>query len=457
MKRPAVKIFSELGSNPLMLVLAMLAAAALIVISETAYREASGAQGEFIRAVDTRDEVRTLVRSLVDAETNQRGYLLTGEKAYLTPYRDAIPTINRTMSQLDAAYGTNPKGIATMKALHELVSRKLQELASTIRLHDRGMDSTWQAMVMSGAGKQLMENIRALAQEISDAETEHATASQTSVQDTLSLNRIGVWSMVVISLFALGMFLRQTTMLNTLRREQHAAILAERDRLEQQVLLRASQLIELARHLQNAREDERSHLARELHDELGALLTAAKLDAARIKSRLGNMLPEVSDRLAHLNETLNSGIALKRRITENLRPSSLSNLGLIAALDIQAREFTEASSIPVTCLLSPVKLAESAELTVYRLVQEAFTNISKYAQATRVEVHLSERNGHAELQVLDNGIGFDPGEQRTSTHGLLGMRYRVESEGGRLYVDSTLGQGTTICATLPLLTEPAAV
>ena len=107
--------------------------------------------------------------------------------------------------------------------------------------------------------------------------------------------------------------------------------------LEQEVAARTAQLTELAQHLQTVREDERSRLARELHDELGALLTAAKLDVARLKSRLGaSAAPRLAERLAHLNDALNGGIALKRSIIEDLRPSSLSNLGLVAALEILA-------------------------------------------------------------------------------------------------------------------------
>ena len=122
----------------------------------------------------------------------------------------------------------------------------------------------------------------------------------------------------------------------------------ERDRLEGEVAARTAQLKELAQHLQTMREDERSRLARELHDELGALLTAAKLDVARLKSRLGaSATPDAAERLAHLNETLNGGIALKRRIIEDLRPSSLSNLGLVAALEILLREFAARSEIAV--------------------------------------------------------------------------------------------------------------
>jgi signal transduction histidine kinase len=213
----------------------------------------------------------------------------------------------------------------------------------------------------------------------------------------------------------------------------------------------AQQLTELAQHLQTAREDERSRLARELHDELGALLTAAKLDAARIKSRLGTGAPEAAERLAHLNEILNNGIALKRRIIEDLRPSSLNNLGLVAALEIQAREFGERCGIEVDCTLEPVALRPSAELTAYRLVQEAFTNIAKYAKAKRVEVNFAARDGVAEISVRDDGVGFDPSLRRPSAHGLLGMRYRVEAEGGRLALESSPGHGTRIHATLPLV------
>ena len=158
----------------------------------------------------------------------------------------------------------------------------------------------------------------------------------------------------------------------------------------------AAQLKELAQHLQTIREDERSHLARELHDELGALLTAAKLDVARLKSRLGSTVTaDATERLAHLNEPLNGGIALKRRIIEDLRPSSLSNLGLVAALEIQLREFGARSEITVVDELEHVELAPAAQLTVYRLVQDALTNTVKYPTATAVPAQRTPVEGGA--------------------------------------------------------------
>jgi signal transduction histidine kinase len=170
---------------------------------------------------------------------------------------------------------------------------------------------------------------------------------------------------------------------------------------------------------------------------------------ARLKSRLGSTLPEVTDRIDHLISTLNSGIALKRRIVEDLRPSSLSHLGLVASLEILAREFQERSGLAITTDLEAVELNGSAQLTVYRLVQESLTNIGKYADADQVEISLANMDGYISVDVRDNGKGFTPDDVNPGSHGLTGMRHRVEAAGGRLSVVSALGGGTKISAVLP--------
>lgn len=214
--------------------------------------------------------------------------------------------------------------------------------------------------------------------------------------------------------------------------------------------MRTAQLTELAHHLQTAREDERSRLARNLHDDLGAILTSAKLDVARIKSRVAKVVPETVDLLAHLVVTLNNGIALGRGIIEDLRPSALSNLGLVAALDILVKEFSDSNSVKTHGTFLPVQLSAKAELLVYRVVQESLTNITKYASAANVWVSLSLVNDMAEVSVRDDGIGFDPTQKRKQAYGLVGMLYRVEAEHGVLKVNSVPGRGTVIQVRLPL-------
>ncbi len=435
--------------------LVALAGVAMLLISESSFWRATESMNEVGRLNTARTAIQTLHRNVVDAETGQRGYLLTRNPEYLGPYRDASEEVRDTMRALRENFKDQPAKAGTIQRLESMVQAKMSELEVTIGLAENGKEDEWRAIVGSGVGREQMDDIRTVSEQLLADETSKIDLGRKDVYDTLMLNRIGVGLMTALSLLALFMYLRQTHALDRTRDEQRRAIKAERDRLEQEVATRTAQLVELARNIESAREDERHHLARELHDELGALLTAAKLDTARLKSRVASVVPEALERINHLNETLNSGIALKRRIIEDLRPSALSNLGLVAALDILTREFGERSGIEVVKQLEPVALSAAAELSVYRLVQEALTNVTKYARAKRVEVRLAGVGAEVQVNVRDDGVGFDPALLRTSSHGLFGMRYRVEAEGGRLQIDSAPGQGTCLHAVLP--SRPKAV
>jgi signal transduction histidine kinase len=436
--------------------LAALVALGMFVISESSYQQATatfdglGVQGQ------ARTNIQVLWRSLTDAETGQRGYLLTGRNEYLKPYVEAQARVAATLTWLNDYYAASPDTAALMKQVAVAADNKLAELSETMKLYDGGKEDAWRSVILSNIGQEQMDAVRSLSQSLLDRQNERVAVARESLAQTLLLNRIGVSAMTALSLLALFMYLRQTTALVRQREDQARLVQAERDQFAGEVLLRTEQLTELARHLESVREDERHRLARELHDELGALLTAAKLDVARLKSRLGAVTPEVAERLQHLSDGLNSGIALKRRIIEDLRPSSLSNLGLVSALDILVREWGQRSDIKVDAELEPVQLRPAGELTVYRLVQEALTNITKYARASEVEVRLHSTDGQVHVAVRDNGIGFDTRAPRSSAHGLLGMRYRLETEGGQMVIESTPGNGTLIRADLPESSEPAA-
>jgi signal transduction histidine kinase len=223
----------------------------------------------------------------------------------------------------------------------------------------------------------------------------------------------------------------------------------EATRLDVEVAQRTAQLTELTRHLLSAREDERHRLARDLHDELGALLTSAKLDAARLRSRLVGASPDALERLNHLVRTLDSVIALKRRVIEDLHPSALGHLGLVLTLEILLREFSDTSGIEVHAELAAVPLAPDAQLVVYRLVQEATNNIAKHAHAHQVWVGLGMDAGRVQISVRDDGSGFETAVPLRSAFGLVGMRFRIEAANGTLRVQSTPGAGTLIEAMLP--------
>jgi signal transduction histidine kinase len=432
------------------LALALLAACILIGINETGYDQSTNALDEIAEASRTRASLNRVLQYVLDAETGSRGYLLTGDPRYLEPYNAAVAEIGHQLDALRVIYTANQDEYATLGALTRNVQRKLAEMDLSVRMRKQGNEDAWKFVLMTDVGKEQMDAIREQATKLINGSTGRMEVSQVQVRKSLLLSRIGIAAVAMAGLLAFYLYLRQTTALELAGERQQQVLQQERDLLERQVRERTATLAELATHLQEVREEERGHLARELHDELGALLTAAKLDVARLKSRLGpQVAPEVTQRLQHLTESLNSGIALKRRIIEDLRPSSLSNLGLTASIEILAREFSERSGIEVAAGVEPVDLDESRQLTVYRLVQESLTNVGKYADAKQVDISVRNYGNHVEVDIKDDGKGFDVSQAKPSTHGLAGMRHRVEASGGHLTVISTPGKGTRISAVLP--------
>lgn len=430
--------------------MALLAAMVLVGINETGHMRSQDAVEQLAQGLTTRSDVNKLLQSMLDAETGQRGYLLTGNETYLEPYDKAVATVQTNLDSLRMQFMASPEDMQEFALLSRQISRKLAEMELSLRLRRQGNEDAWKFILNTDVGKEHMEAIRQHAQELIARSDKRLQQGREQIEQSLMLSRIGIATVTAIGLLAFYMYLRQTQAVQTVNLREQELLERERDRLEGLVRDRTATLSELANHLQQVREEERGHLARELHDELGALLTAAKLDVARLKSKIDATAPDVSERLKHLTETLNSGIALKRRIIEDLRPSSLSNLGLTAALEILTREYAERAGIDVETSLEPVQLPDAAQLTVYRMVQEALTNIGKYAKASKVLVSVHGYPTHVAVQVRDDGVGFDPGTVRPTSHGLAGMRHRVEAAGGRLTLTSRPGNGTLLSAVLPL-------
>lgn len=444
-----MSVFNVIKRNPIVFPIACLAVVAMVVVSETSYWRSVGMLTTMSEVGAARTSVQGLAQGMLEAETGQRGFLLTGRGEYLRPYEQGLKQIEDSFKFLDQYYRRDPASTAVLAKLHTVVEAKLSELSETMRLQREGKNDAAMQLMLSDIGKEKMDAVRQLTTELTAQETSKVDAGRADVYQTLWLSRLGVLVLSALGLLALFMYLRQASVLDRQREEQQRLVQAERDRLEEEVSQRTAQLTELTDHLQTAREDERHRLARNLHDELGALLTSAKLDAARIRSRITGSSPEALERLNHLVDTLNSSIALGRRIIEDLRPSTLSNLGLVPTLEILARDFSTHSGVPVHCDLSPVKLPPDAQLVVYRLVQEAITNITKYARAGQVWITLKPQDGRVQISVQDDGVGFDPKVQPRSAYGLMGMRYRVAAEGGSFKLTAAPGEGTRIDVSLP--------
>lgn len=433
--------------------LAVLVAGLLLLVNDMAYRGAHGQLSHVIQMGQARLATFSVMRHLAEAESSKRGFMLTGRSDYLEPFDKATAATEQQLQRQRQLLIELKESDALVlsERFERHAQAKLSELRTVLALQRSGRAEAARELMLSDIGREHMEAAQAAADQLIGQHNARIARQLDAIFGTLQLNRIAIATVTALSLLVLVLFLRQARALDALRLDREVALRAERDRLEEEVARRTAELTQLTRHLQTAREDEKRRLALELHDELGALLTAAKLDVARIRPALTRVAPELGERLTHLTDTLNSGISLKRRIIEDLRPSTLDNLGLRAALEVLCAETSERLGLPITlhCELPP--LSRSVELTTFRLVQESLTNVAKHAQATQVQVNVQAADGQLKVEVLDDGRGFNPSTQPQAAHGLLGMRYRVASEGGQLALSSSLGHGTRVLAWLPVL------
>ncbi|MBI3799492.1 MAG: PAS domain S-box protein [Deltaproteobacteria bacterium] len=234
--------------------------------------------------------------------------------------------------------------------------------------------------------------------------------------------------------------------------------ITERKRAEEQILRSLEQLHALTARLQVIREEERTRIAREIHDELGQTLTGLKMDLAWLNKRVVNtndgalreLLLSKTRTMAQLTDTI---IHTVRRIATDLRPGVLDNLGLLAALEWQAQDFQKRTDIAchLKTSLEEVALDPEGTTAVFRIFQETLTNVARHAHATAVDVKVSEDAGNLVLEVHDNGRGITESEITAGTSlGLLGIRERVLLVGGEVTVKGTPGAGTSVIVQVPL-------
>ncbi len=213
------------------------------------------------------------------------------------------------------------------------------------------------------------------------------------------------------------------------------------------------QLRRLSRNLIRARERERQHIARELHDELGQHLTAIKLEVAAIAGRPTGRR-EADVRAAELLRLIDQTVASVRRIAADLRPPMLDDLGLEAAIDWLVKDWSRRVGIAVRLEAQalPETIDENAKTTVYRFVQEALTNVARHARARQVDIRLRMDDDHVIVTVQDDGQGFSADVlAKPGTHGLLGMRERADLAGGTLHLTKAAGGGACVEIRLPLV------
>jgi PAS domain S-box-containing protein len=212
-----------------------------------------------------------------------------------------------------------------------------------------------------------------------------------------------------------------------------------------------SQLAELSAHMQTVKEQERTRIAREIHDDLGGNLTAIKMAL----SLLARRLPEdalLSEKAAYLDSLVDRTIESVHRIAGDLRPSIL-DLGIVAAIDWQAKEFEKQLGIPCefSCNKKEVELNQDQATALFRIFQEAATNVGKHANASRIRVSLIASNRNVKLEIMDDGRGIEASDRmKPKSFGLRGMKERVAALGGEMSVHRAVTGGTVVAARIPV-------
>ena len=389
---------------------------------------------------------------ITDAESAQRGYLLTGETGYLAPYAAAVTQVGHALDRLHDAYGGDERS-SEFHQLRVLTGKELGELEDGIALFKKRGVPAAASVLGTDVGKRTMDSIVAIIATMRSEEAGEAAAANVEWQTDYRLSR---WVSAAGAVLNIGLVLLAIRLVySDMRRRtrQAAALHNQKSELEQQVEARTRELAALSTHLQGVSEQEKSALSRELHDELGGLLVAARMDLSWLQQRLPTSDPAIEQRFKRIHDSLSAGVDLKRRVVEELRPTLLDNMGLFTALRWQFKETCRRTGLRCTETIPELELKFSpdAAIGVFRIAQEALTNILKHSEAKSADLFLAIEGETFTLKISDDGKGIPSARLANSTsHGLASMRHRIAGLGGAWDIRCPGSGGTVITARIPM-------
>lgn len=462
------KLLSRLGLA--LLALALLVNIGALLAVDAGVRRVEEAAKLAVVSRNVTTEILAVQSMLYEAESAQRGFLYTQNDAYLQPLDENEAEITSRFAKLREMVMDNSVQQKRLDQVRRIAMEKLVDLNKTIAIQKMGQKDAARALVMSNQGKQLMADIDA---QILQFLSQEALVLQERIQKGAGIQLATRWGFAAILFInALMILACAVAVMRGMAREldRDRAELVRHDEREAAELVRhderaavtAAEVVEreaelraLTVHLLRIQEEERRHVARELHDELGGTLSAIKLDIIMGRDAASKRDDEKSvARLQRAVAAIDSGIQFVRRLIENLRPTLLDNLGFEAALREMTDQFCERTSIK--CIVSipegELNLTSAQSTTLYRVCQEALTNVMKYAKAKQVTITLTSEGSLGKLIITDDGVGLAATKQhRSMSHGLLGMRERMVALGGTFDIRGEAGCGTRLTASFPVI------
>jgi signal transduction histidine kinase len=441
------------------LLLAALINLAAVWVTEKSYDRLRGNTEVTLRTQQTLAMIERVRMLLVDDETGTRGYVLTGDTAYLAPARNAERDLPVELAALSERAERNAVQSSLMETVRTLAVTTMRDAKAVAELRrSEGFDAARKA-IETGDKKLAMDTLRLTLDGMAQEEQRVRAARIDELRLDQHAIRLGIFAIALVNflLVTIGaVFLWRDLMR---RARESTALAVQSANLSAEVDARTAQLRELSHFLQNDREQEKAQVARELHDELGGALAAAKIDLQLLRER-GPAAADAPARLDRISQALDEAVMAKRRIVEDLRPTLLDNLGINAALRWQCEQYAKRNNCPCNVRVGETDAGLSPEMSIaiYRIVQEALTNTSKYAQAKNVDVSLERDGVRWHLRVNDDGVGIDLAKQHHPTsHGLMSIRERARALGGDVRFSGGPGRGTTVDVWFPEIAMAGAV
>ena len=402
--------------------------------------------------------IATLKASLFHAESAQRGYLVTQRQEYLTPFNSALDEARKSIKTLKDNFAQELISDVIMQENDLLqliaasVEAKATEMQMTIKLAKNGNIKDAKQIINLDQGLIEASKFTEQTEQLTNLQLKLLAKIRTKRNTYATLSRASLIGSAIALSFLVMVVIRQLTNEIANRDQLSRALAEERLTLEAKLKERTDLLETLAVDYQYDVERERRQLARELHDELGSILTATKMDISWVIRTLKDTAPQISDKLRKTSLYIDQGIQFKRRIVQELHPAMLSTFGFWPSMKELIESAAERNQWQLDLILpeDSTQLSEALGLIAYRIVQETLNNASKYAKASKVSVSVMVDLKHLKLEIEDNGIGMDMTVVGSETHGLTGMRHRVQAIGGQLEIVSQPGEGVFTRALIPL-------
>ncbi|MFA6179107.1 MAG: sensor histidine kinase [Methylophilaceae bacterium] len=447
-------------------VVASLIAAMLLTLIAVAFTDswivAIGKEDAKLKVLNENARViATLKASLFHAESAQRGFLVTERVEYLNPFNQALDEARLSIKTLKENFDDEVISDVIkqegdlLQAIAASVEAKATEMQMTIQLAKSGNIKNAKQIINLDQGLVEASKFTEQTQQLTNLQLKLLDEIRSKRNAYAALSRVSLIGSAIALSFLVMVVIRQ--LINEIaNRDRLSQTLAkERLALEANLKERTDLLETLAVDYQYDVERERRKLARELHDELGSILTATKMDISWVVRTLKDMAPQVSDKLRKTSTYIDQGIQFKRRIVQELHPSMLSTFGFWPAMKELVESAAERNQWELDLILpdESTELREALGLIAYRIVQESLNNATKYAKASKVSVSIMVELKHLKLEIEDNGVGMDMKVVGAETHGLTGMRHRVQAIGGHLEIISEPGKGVFTRALIPLETN----